>query len=348
MDEKKDFALVSRPRSVLEKTKPGTKRILLGMVTDTLALANRDSLASAGPKFVIGESEWCEPDYQQVLLWAKNLQIAPEEVIVRLQRGRERLVGSWARTVFEAGHIKELHFDFEQLPLSRLDWVEGLQITRLWFSNAERTSFPKVLKTLSLPLTWLPHLSCAKMGLAELELSNLRELEFLSCGSNSLERLNIHVLRSLTSLRCVANRLTDLDFSGNTQLRELSVHGNQITKLDVNGLNHLTKLMCGYNRLRELNLSHLIQLRTLDCGRNSLEKLDVSANPSLEWLRCHKNQIKELDLSRQSQLRKLECSGNHLQTLDIRNLPIRHQHWFRDLIYDVDKTRLIQRPDQNF
>ena len=40
MNEKNDFALVPRPASALEKAEPGAKRILSGMVADTLTLAN--------------------------------------------------------------------------------------------------------------------------------------------------------------------------------------------------------------------------------------------------------------------------------------------------------------------
>lgn len=44
-DEKNDFALVPRPPSALEKAEPGAKRILSGMVTDTLALVKKEQAA---------------------------------------------------------------------------------------------------------------------------------------------------------------------------------------------------------------------------------------------------------------------------------------------------------------
>ena len=51
MNEKKDFALVRRPSSAVEKVAPGAKRILSGMVADTLALIN----AGANSHFEKGE-----------------------------------------------------------------------------------------------------------------------------------------------------------------------------------------------------------------------------------------------------------------------------------------------------
>ena len=41
MDEKNEFALVRRPPSAVEKTELGAKRVLSGMVADTLALASK-------------------------------------------------------------------------------------------------------------------------------------------------------------------------------------------------------------------------------------------------------------------------------------------------------------------
>ena len=45
MNEKNNSALVPRPPSALEKAEPGAKRILSGMIADTLALAKKEPLA---------------------------------------------------------------------------------------------------------------------------------------------------------------------------------------------------------------------------------------------------------------------------------------------------------------
>src|ERR1700722_19470516 len=50
-----------------------------------LSEMNADLLATArGPLHKIGEYEWCEPDYRQILLWADQLSLPPEEIIRRL------------------------------------------------------------------------------------------------------------------------------------------------------------------------------------------------------------------------------------------------------------------------
>jgi CheY-like chemotaxis protein len=47
MNEKNNFALVPRPPGALEKAEPGAKRILSGMVADTLALAKKEPPAKS-------------------------------------------------------------------------------------------------------------------------------------------------------------------------------------------------------------------------------------------------------------------------------------------------------------
>jgi hypothetical protein len=82
MKEKNEDALVPRPPSAIEKTIPGAKRILSSIVADTLALAEQRALAAA--KFRIGDHEWCEPDYRQILIWAEETGLKPEQVVERL------------------------------------------------------------------------------------------------------------------------------------------------------------------------------------------------------------------------------------------------------------------------
>ena len=53
MDDKNIFALVPRPPSAIEKSQPGAKRILSGMVADTLAMAKRDSPVRSRPLRIV-------------------------------------------------------------------------------------------------------------------------------------------------------------------------------------------------------------------------------------------------------------------------------------------------------
>jgi DNA-binding NtrC family response regulator len=53
MNEKDNFALVPRPPGALEKAAPGAKRILSGIVADTLALAKKAACRSHRPLRVV-------------------------------------------------------------------------------------------------------------------------------------------------------------------------------------------------------------------------------------------------------------------------------------------------------
>src|SRR5712691_11101712 len=83
MPDTEDFSLVPRPASAIENTSPGIRRVLSGIVADALALAQKPKSVTAEAKFRIGEYEWCEPDYRQILTWAKALCLEPEEVVRR-------------------------------------------------------------------------------------------------------------------------------------------------------------------------------------------------------------------------------------------------------------------------
>src|SRR6266550_4484466 len=83
MNENNEFALVPKPPGALEKSEPAAKRILSGMVADTLALG-KEAFSPVAKSFRIGEYEWCEPDYRQLMTWAGAANFKPEDVVAVL------------------------------------------------------------------------------------------------------------------------------------------------------------------------------------------------------------------------------------------------------------------------
>ena len=60
---------------------------ILGEMTGDLLVLSRTAISDRTvllPHFKIGKHEFCDPDYQQILLWAKTLNIDAETVIERL------------------------------------------------------------------------------------------------------------------------------------------------------------------------------------------------------------------------------------------------------------------------
>ena len=69
MSENNDFALAPRPSGALEKAEPGAKRILSGMVADTLALAKKTSPLDTRQKILLVDSDSVLLDcYREILV----------------------------------------------------------------------------------------------------------------------------------------------------------------------------------------------------------------------------------------------------------------------------------------
>src|SRR5450759_3297303 len=137
MSEKNDFALVPRPSSAIEKVAPGAKHILSGMVADTLAL-RKETSAFAAKTFRIGEYEWCEPDYHQIIVWAKATNFKPEDFITVLfskQGDFARGGHFFGEQLVAAGRLWKVNWDYERLQCYNIEWVEGLAITHILFNN---------------------------------------------------------------------------------------------------------------------------------------------------------------------------------------------------------------------
>jgi len=361
MDDKDKFALVLRSPNAVEKAEQGARRVLSGMVADTLALAKKEELAAATSKFRIGEYEWREPDYRQILIWAKALALEPHEIIRRLLIGYEQEEiddDAVEETTFAGGAMLKLYWDFHFLPLETFEWVEGLTLTTLNF-----VSTPEKTPNLRLRLPSLRHFGCW-CRLDELDLSGVPGLTYLRCETNRLTKLDLSDVPMLTHLSFCWNQLTELDLSSVPMLRELRCSCNDLTKLelsdvpmlrelhcirnklaelDVSGVPLLTSLACTDNQLTKVDLAGVPMLTHFWCGRNELTELDLADVPKLEKLSCVHNQLTGFDLSQVRMLTELDCCANKLTELDVRSL-----FYLEQLTYDADSTRLIRRPDQNF
>lgn len=84
-EEKNRNALIPRSSSALEKIGPGPKGILTRMVSDALAVARSKEKALTVARFRIGNYEFCEPDYRQIMLWGKALELDPQDVVQLLE-----------------------------------------------------------------------------------------------------------------------------------------------------------------------------------------------------------------------------------------------------------------------
>ena len=322
MNEKKENALVPRPSGSVEKAVPGVKRILSGMVSDTLALASREQRTLAPTRYRIGNYEWCEPDYRQILIWAEETGLKPEEVLARFdqQAAREWEERHWSdfwhfsEPLFEDGRLLKVNLDLRLFHYSKLVWVNGLEITHLRFFGASQAT--RLHDLGQMPLPRLGHLTCIQLDLTYLSLTGVPQLEYLDCPLNRLEELQLHSVPRLASLDCSFNELTELKFDQTPNLHFLSCVDNRLTQLDLSGLDRLEDVWCEGNKLKDLQLVGLPNLSFLDCSGNQISKLDLSSCPQLEEVNCSKNPIRVLDIRGLKNLRVLNRSPHTKVLMD--------------------------------
>lgn len=249
------------------------------MVDETLAVV-RQQLATEARKFRIGQYGWCEPDYRQIIIWAKALSLEPEEVIHRLLEGKMKGIGKWgdaewnewAKTVFADGKLLRLNWNFDLLPIQSFEWVDGLAITHLAFSSSLSS---RRVPMLSLRLPSLTHLLCNRLGLRELDLSSMPKLKCLNLGWEHLTTLDISSVPQLKYLNCGETQITKLDLSNVPILMWLGLEANHLTELDLSNVPMLKALHCVQNLLTELDLSKVPMLTELFCFGNNLVELDI-------------------------------------------------------------------------
>src|ERR1700685_2079928 len=85
MGEEVHKALVVRPSTEVGRVSAGAENVLSRIVSDALVLARPHATSMASARFRVGDYEFREADYQQILLWAKALEVDPITMVRRLE-----------------------------------------------------------------------------------------------------------------------------------------------------------------------------------------------------------------------------------------------------------------------
>ena len=307
--------LVHRPETGLTGPGQRTSPILDRMTQDLVARAEGGGLSLA--RFRLGDYLLREPDYLQILSWAKSLGMKPRALLAVLADSQleSNSLQSSAPIGFvvKDGAIVSLAWDFARLPIIPADWVPGLLVHSLGF----RGKWPDADRDLRPVLPRLQTLVCCELDLAWLDLSQVPELGYLDCSQNKLTDLDLTPVPKLSGLNCRKNQLTELDFSPVPGLIKLDCKSNQLTKLNLSPVTGLTELCCAFNQLTELDLSPVRGLIGLYCTNNQLSKLDLTAVTGLTELFCASNQLTKLDLTPVPKLTRVDCGENKLTRLDL-------------------------------
>ncbi len=286
MNEADKFALVPRPPGGLEKAEAGAKRVLAGMVADTLALAPQAKAGAPSVGFRLGAYAWREPDYRQILMWAEQTGKRPEAIIQRLVE---------MKSSFADGRLLEVKWDEGSMLIRRMRFVTGLGIRVFHLCGGGRTI--GIVSTFKNSPPGVTPMDCE---VSEIHLQGLSELEVLAVSQQNLRELDLSGTPKIKKLYCESNVLTRLNLQGCKDLEEILARNNQLAELDLSNLPALQVLECGQNELRHLDLSGVPALEVLDCGENTagvygwdrIEVLDITPLHHLKKLKFDKGKTR--------------------------------------------------------
>ena len=105
MNERNGFAIVRRPMSSVERTATGARRVLAGMVFETLALAEEKALITLSPKASALLQSWCQKgeDHYDGKGVPQNYVEAAKWFRMAAEKGHAR-AQSWLGSLFEGGN----------------------------------------------------------------------------------------------------------------------------------------------------------------------------------------------------------------------------------------------------
>jgi hypothetical protein len=330
MPDQNDRSLVRRPSGQVTKLSPGGQQIVSGMIDDTLELARGRQELSTEKRYKIGEQELCEPDYLQVLEWAKQVKMEPQECLHVLRFGPRRLRNNTIEysQIFD-GKFESIWWDCiltnsEDLFCKEDVWskslfkvfscTQPLELKELHLSGIQKLSITSTL----FKLNKLSIHSNSEVNLTNLSFCpNLKRLDsgvpFL--GLDTVVRM---LLNNFGRYRGKQGRQLDLSLVPKLSVMDCSNFG--LEKLDLTDLPNLKELDCSGNNLRNIDLSNLPKLRRLVFKDTNIKNIDLSGVPLLEELYCpDASQIAELDISRLKGLKTLKFDNlayrNHLNKL---------------------------------
>lgn len=136
--------------------------------------------------------------------------------------------------------------------------------------------------------------------LLELNLSELDKFKHIRLFIDEIENIDLSNLKHLESVTCSGKKLKEINLSGCDRVETIWCGNNKnLESINLTGCSSLSTLFCEENpSLTTLDISTCYSLTSLDCeGNIRLTKLDVTNNHQLNWIRCCNTSIRELDIS---------------------------------------------------
>ena len=153
------------------------------------------------PTFNLCGYELRVQDYQQILYWARKINMDPENIIERLEDSELQVFdGETIKFEIRGTAITSLVWDFQLLPTNDFGWMVELSISNLALKN-NKSSFDAKFN-----LPTLQKLYCSENKLSSIDVTQAHDLFLIDCADNNIQELDITKCHSLKTLRCNNNR----------------------------------------------------------------------------------------------------------------------------------------------
>lgn len=109
------------------------------------------------------------------------------------------------------------------------------------------------------------------------ELTPAPTMTAISCGKNSISRLDLSACQNMGSIHAGNNQLTELILPAGVTITNLDCSHNLLTELDLSGVADIQELDCSYNQLTQIKLPSEVSLTQLNVNNNQLASLSLPA-----------------------------------------------------------------------
>lgn len=280
--------------------------------TLSMALLLATSLMVSSQTVILDEANFPDPEFRSYLSERFDITEGSEFNAAQKIPNPLRMSDYPVEAYPQVGKIKsvkgvELFTNVTHLTINQFSALTELDLTAMPQLVALDCAMNQSLESVRLKsdnLIWFQGYTCA---LAQLDLSEIPNLTYLSVKGNKIQQIDLSPVGKLTNLLIDSNGLEEIDLSYVPMLEELSCANNHIADLDLSPVAKLTTLVCANNLLKDLDLTHTPDLTDLRCHHNQIASLNLRPFPGLTRLQCSHNSLVDLDLSANTQLIELSC-----------------------------------------
>jgi Leucine-rich repeat (LRR) protein len=166
-------------------------------------------------------------------------------------------------------------------------------------------------------------LYATKQGIKDLEgISQFTNLIEFGCYGNEIKNLDLRNLKKLQYLYAFDNLLETININGLTELKDIHIHNNPnlFVNIDFIQFKNLEELYTKNTRTPKLNLTKLKSLRIIDSSNSRLSDIQIEGCENLVQLWLESNQLATVDFKQLAKIEFITLSYNPLKSIDIRQL----------------------------